>query len=462
MIEYLVEQIARQLAEFSDFMRTNYDPIRDTVDIALVFLAVYWLLLLIKGTRAVQILAGLMALIAARLISELFQLMTLTWILDAFFYWGWVIIIVVFQADIRRVLARVGRGFFPELSELKESHILEEIVRASQTLAQKRVGALIVLERENSLEDLVEAGTPIDAEVSKELLTSVFLPYSPLHDGAVVIREGRITHAGSILPLTLRADLPEGVGTRHRAAVGITEESDAVVIVVSEETATISVVMAGEMTRDLDAPRLRVVLRDILRSAAAGVRALRRARRAEAQAPRCAPTASPGRRGRRKRQMRWLYARTSASASRSRSRVAFLLGDSRSSPSVERGFDVPMVLGDSRRPRDRRPEHRRGERAHPGHARRARNISPAASVPGRGVGAKPGVLTVEVDPTPIELRAAREIVSRSPARRSPLRAARLEGGEWGPRGCDGSRLRARVQTSRWIRPARGSRRAARK
>jgi uncharacterized protein (TIGR00159 family) len=264
MIEYLVEQMARQLAEFSDFMRTNYDPIRDTVDIALVFLAVYWLLLLIKGTRAVQILAGLMALIAARLISELFQLMTLTWILDAFFYWGWVIIIVVFQADIRRVLARVGRGFFPQLSELKESHILEEIVRASQTLAQKRVGALIVLERENSLEDLVEAGTPIDAEVSKELLTSVFLPYSPLHDGAVVIREGRITHAGSILPLTLRTDLPEGVGTRHRAAVGITEESDAVVIVVSEETATISVVMAGEMTRDLDAPRLRVVLRDLL------------------------------------------------------------------------------------------------------------------------------------------------------------------------------------------------------
>jgi uncharacterized protein (TIGR00159 family) len=294
MIEFLVEQLARQLAEFWDFMRTNYDPVRDTVDIALVFLAVYWLLVLIKGTRAVQILAGLMALIAARLVSELFQLMTLTWILDAFFYWGWVIIIVVFQADIRRVLARVGRGFFPQLSELKESHILEEIVRASQTLAQKRVGALIVLERENSLEDLVEAGTPIDAEVSKELLTSVFLPYSPLHDGAVVIREGRITHAGSILPLTLRTDLPEGVGTRHRAAVGITEESDAVVIVVSEETATISVVMAGQMTRDLDAPRLRVVLRDLL------TRSEREAEAAEKPAERAAenvPSEGEGARG---------------------------------------------------------------------------------------------------------------------------------------------------------------------
>ena len=264
MIEFLIEQLAHQLTEFWSFMRTNYDPFRDTIDIALVFFAVYWLLLLIKGTRAVQILAGLMALIAVRLISELFQLMTLTWILDVFFSWGWVIIIVVFQADIRRALARVGRGFFPQLSELQESHILEEIVRASQTLAQKRVGALIVLERENNLEDLIEAGTPIDAAVSKELLTSIFLPYSPLHDGAALIREGRISHAGSILPLTLRTDLPEGVGTRHRAAVGITEEADAVVVVVSEETATISVVMAGEMTRDLDAPRLRVVLRDLL------------------------------------------------------------------------------------------------------------------------------------------------------------------------------------------------------
>ncbi len=264
MIEFLFEQLARQLTEFWDFMRTNFDPVRDTLDIALVFFAVYWLLLLLKGTRAVQIMAGLMALIAARLLSEFLQLVTLIWILDSFFTWGWVIIIVVFQADIRRVLARVGRGFFPQLSELQESHILEEIVRASQTLAQKRVGALIVLERENSLEDLIEAGTPIDAAVSKELLTALFLPYSPLHDGAVLIREGRISHAGSILPLTLRTDLPEGVGTRHRAAVGVTEEADAVVIVVSEETATISVVMAGEMTRDLDAPRLRVVLRDLL------------------------------------------------------------------------------------------------------------------------------------------------------------------------------------------------------
>jgi uncharacterized protein (TIGR00159 family) len=138
------------------------------------------------------------------------------------------------------------------------------VVRAAQTLAQRRIGALIVLERESALGDLVEVGRTVDASVSKELLISLFLPYSPLHDGAVVIQEGRIASAGCILPLTLRTDLPEGVGTRHRAAVGITEETDAVVIVVSEETASISVVMGGQMVSGLDAPRLRVALRDIL------------------------------------------------------------------------------------------------------------------------------------------------------------------------------------------------------
>lgn len=264
MIEYILARIGEQFSDLRDFLVTSYDPLWDTLDIAMVFLGLYWLLTLIKGTRAVQILVGLMALIAARLLADLAQLMTLSWILDTFMASAVLIIIVLFQADIRRALARVGLGFFPSLSARQESQILEEVVRASQTLAQKRVGALIVLERETGLDDLVETGTSIDAAVSKELLTSIFLPYSPLHDGAVVIQDGRLAHAGCILPLTLRTDLPEGLGTRHRAAVGITEESDAVVIVVSEETATISVVHSGEMTRDLDAPRLRVVLTDLL------------------------------------------------------------------------------------------------------------------------------------------------------------------------------------------------------
>lgn len=264
MIPFLLERIGQFLRDVWQFVSTNYHPVWDSIDLILVYVAVYWVLLLIKGTRAVQIMIGLMALGAARLLADFLQLVTLSWVLDGFLQWSPIIIVVLFQDDIRRALARVGRGFFPRMSARRESQILEEVVRASQTLAQKRVGALIVLERETTLDDHIEIGARVDAAVTKDLLVSLFLPYSPLHDGAVVISEGRLAYAGCILPLTLRTDLPEGVGTRHRAAVGITEETDAVVIVVSEETATISVVMGGEMIRGLEGPELRVVLRDYM------------------------------------------------------------------------------------------------------------------------------------------------------------------------------------------------------
>jgi uncharacterized protein (TIGR00159 family) len=260
----VIEHLWGLLRDFVAYLAANYDPVQDTVDILVVALGVYWLLLLIRGTRAVQMLVGLLLLIAASAASQLFELTTLSWILDRFLGSAVLIIIVLFQHDIRRALARVGRGFFPSVSERQESQMLEEVVRAAQTLAQKRVGALVVLVRETSLEDQIEAGTLVDAAVSKELLTALFLPYSPLHDGATVIENGRIHSAGCVLPLSLRTDLPEGLGTRHRAALGITEETDAVVVVVSEETGSISVVAGGEMTRDLDGPRLRSVLRDVL------------------------------------------------------------------------------------------------------------------------------------------------------------------------------------------------------
>lgn len=260
----MIQFVWQRLLEIGEWLAENYHPVWDTLDIVVVALAVYWLLLLIRGTRAVQMLIGLLLLIAVRLISDWAQLATVGLILENFFTWGVIIIIILFQQDIRRALARMGRGFFPAVSHREETQMLEEVVRAAQTLAQKRVGALIVLERETRLDDMIEAGVSMQADISKELLTSVFLPYSPLHDGAVVIQEGRMAFAGCVLPLTLRSDLPEGVGTRHRAAVGITEDSDAVVVVVSEESSAISVVVAGEMTRDLDAPQLRVVLRDLL------------------------------------------------------------------------------------------------------------------------------------------------------------------------------------------------------
>jgi len=232
--------------------------------ILIVTAGIYWLLLLIRGTRAIQILVGLIVLIALSLVSELFELAALGMILHRFLGSAVLIIVILFQHDIRRALARVGRGFFPSFSAEQELQVVEEIVGAAGSLSQRRHGALIVLERESNLGDLIEAGVAVDAQVSKELLVSIFQPASPIHDGAVVVREGRVSSAGCILPLTLRLDLPEGVGTRHRAAVGITEETDALVVVVSEETARISVVLGGEMLRGLDAPRLRVVLREVL------------------------------------------------------------------------------------------------------------------------------------------------------------------------------------------------------
>jgi diadenylate cyclase len=262
MIEWLWEL----LQELREYLGASFDPIRDTVDILIVAFAIYWLLLLIRGTRAVQIVVGLIVLFAANLISMVFQLVTVRLILDSFIPYAVLIIVILFQNDIRRALARVGRGFSRSVSAAQESQIVEEIVRSAQMLSKRRIGALILLERETGLDDQIEAGTVIDAQVSKELLVSLFQPSSPLHDGAVVIQEGRVAQAGAILPLTLKSDLPEGVGTRHRAAVGITEETDALVVVVSEETATISVVLGGEMVQHLDAPRLRVVLTDILSS----------------------------------------------------------------------------------------------------------------------------------------------------------------------------------------------------
>jgi uncharacterized protein (TIGR00159 family) len=266
VIEWLWERILALWIDAVQYFQLNFDPFRDTLDIAIVAFAIYWLLLLIRGTRAVQILVGLVALVGVLVASEVFQLVTVQLVLDNFLGSFVLIIIVLFQNDIRRALARVGRGFFPSVSAEQESQILEEVVQAAQVLAQKRVGALIVLERETGLDDQIEAGTAIDSEVTRDLLVSLFLPYSPLHDGAVIVQQGRIAFAGSILPLTLKTNLPEGLGTRHRAAVGITEETDAVVVVVSEETATISVVLGGEIIRDLDGPTLRSTLNRILTS----------------------------------------------------------------------------------------------------------------------------------------------------------------------------------------------------
>jgi uncharacterized protein (TIGR00159 family) len=255
----MIPVIFAWLSDLWSTLSENFHPFFDTLDILIVATAIYWLLLLIRGTRAAQMTLGLLFIVLVWLLSEQLELATANFILDKFLSWGVLIVIVIFQADIRRALTRVGRGLFQAPRE-QGPQMIQEIVRACEALSQRRVGALIVLERETSLDDHMELGTHIDAELSRELLISLFLPYSPLHDGAVVVREARISAAGCILPVALRPGIPSTFGTRHRAAFGIADESDAIAIVVSEETGRISVVSGGAIQQDLDGAQLRQTL----------------------------------------------------------------------------------------------------------------------------------------------------------------------------------------------------------
>jgi diadenylate cyclase len=255
----VVPHIYTWLVDLWTTLWDNYDPWRDTADIVLVAFGIYWLLMRIKGTRAAQMALGLLMLVLVWRLSDLFGLATLGFLLDNFLSSGLLILIVIFQADIRRALSRVGRGLFAA-ARTEDPHTIEEIVRAAQMLVQRRIGALVALERHVQLDEFVEAGTRIDAELSRDLLVSLFQPHSPLHDGAVLVRRGRVISAGCILPLTLRGELSAALGTRHRAALGLTEETDAIVVVVSEESARMSLVVGGEIHEDLDAPRLRRAL----------------------------------------------------------------------------------------------------------------------------------------------------------------------------------------------------------
>jgi uncharacterized protein (TIGR00159 family) len=238
---------------------------QDAVDVILISFVVYWLSLLIRGTRAVQMLIGLVFLFGTYLLSQVFELYTLNWILDNFLTSILLVIVILFQNDIRRALTEVGRGsFFSGLKERSSSSsLVEELTRATMWLAGRRVGALIVLEREIGLNDYMEAGTPVDAAMSKELVESIFQPTAPMHDGALVIRRGRIAAAGCILPLSTNPDVTKTLGTRHRAALGLTEETDAVVIVVSEEEGTASLVQEGRITRGMNADALKTALQQL-------------------------------------------------------------------------------------------------------------------------------------------------------------------------------------------------------
>ena len=220
---------------------------QDIVDILIVSYIIYRIILLLRGTRAMQMLAGIFVIIVVYFISSQLDLLTLHWILQSFLSSFFLIIIIVFQNDIRRALAQMGKAPFHTTREIATKE-LSEIVKAASFLAKHRVGALIVLEHKTGLLDYIETGQQLDGLVTRDLLIAIFQVTSPLHDGGVVIRKGRIHSAGCLLPLSHNPYIDKQYGTRHRAALGLSEETDAVIIVVSEETQEISLVQQGKIS----------------------------------------------------------------------------------------------------------------------------------------------------------------------------------------------------------------------
>ena len=238
----------------------------DALDIALVSFLVYELLLLIRGTRAVQMALSGGFLILLFFLSRWLQLETVNWVIRNLATYVVFAIIVLFQSDIRRALAHFGRAPFFRYFERAESstETIEELVVAAGTLAARRIGAIVVVERQIGLRNYIEGGIPLDALVTYDLLASIFQPGSPLHDGAVIVQGDRVAAAACFLPLSVNPRVSRDLGTRHRAALGLTEENDAVAIVVSEESGSISLVMDGGIERGISADALKARLRGLL------------------------------------------------------------------------------------------------------------------------------------------------------------------------------------------------------
>ena len=237
---------------------------RDLLDIALVSALLYQVIQLLRGSRALAVLTGLGLLTLLYFMSRTMGLYTLTWLLQHIFSSLFILIVVIFQADIRQALGEMGAHRLFRRRELKQGGV-EEVVMACVEMARLRVGALIVIERSMRLGDMIKReGVRVDAQLSRQLLMNIFYPKAPLHDGAVVISRGRIMAAACILQLSEDYSISRELGTRHRAAIGMTEATDAVTLIVSEETGIISMAMKGELVRSLDATRLRQVLNEIL------------------------------------------------------------------------------------------------------------------------------------------------------------------------------------------------------
>ncbi|MCA1032943.1 diadenylate cyclase CdaA [Bacillus timonensis] len=234
------------------------------IDILLVWFVIYKLIMVIRGTKAVQLLKGIIVIVVVRMFSSMLELHTLQWLMDQALTWGFLAIIIIFQPELRRALEQLGRGKFfsrtgaPE--DDQQHNIIDSIVKATDYMAKRRIGALISVERETGMGDYIETGIPLHAVVSSELLINIFIPNTPLHDGAVIIQKNQVSAAACYLPLSESPFISKELGTRHRAALGISEVTDSVTIIVSEETGNVSLTKNGELHRDLKSDAFRELL----------------------------------------------------------------------------------------------------------------------------------------------------------------------------------------------------------
>jgi diadenylate cyclase len=247
---------------FADFSILKL--LANTIDILLVWYVIYKLIMIVKGTKAVQLLKGIFVIILVKVASDKFHLQTLGWMMEQVLLWGFLAIIIIFQPELRRALEQLGRGrFFSRTANQEEENqekLVESIAKAVDYMAKRRIGALISVERETGLNDYIETGIQLDSKISSELLINIFIPNTPLHDGAVIIQKNCVAAAACYLPLSESPFISKELGTRHRAALGISEVTDSITIIVSEETGSVSLTKNGELHRDLKAEAFKDML----------------------------------------------------------------------------------------------------------------------------------------------------------------------------------------------------------